>query len=151
MSAEQASLHRPFAISVVRSHGEVAVIAVGDVDLASAEILRHEVARVQAGGVAQIVLDLTGVDFIDSTGLRVLLSIRNDAKRNDHALTLVAPGRTARRIFKITGTRGLFDWRVDPMSPAKELADARRELPTAHDVAISRFRFRLNNESPETR
>ena len=132
MSAEQASLYRPFAISVVRSRGEVAVIPVGDVDLASAEILRHEVARVQAAGVAQILLDLTDVDFIDSTGLQVLLSIRNDAKRNDHALTLVAPAPTARRIFEITGTHGLFDWRMDRISP-------------------SRFRFRLNNERPETR
>jgi len=132
MSAEQALLYRPFAISVVRSRGEVAVVPVGDVNLASAEILRHEVVKVQAGGVAQIVLDLTDVDFIDSTGLRMLLSIRNDAKRNDHALTLIAPGPTARRIFEITGTHGLFDWRVDWMSP-------------------SRFRFRLNNERPETR
>ena len=130
MSAEQASLYRPFAISVVRGRDEVAVVPVGDVDLASAEILRHQVAKVQAGGVAQIVLDLTDVDFIDSTGLRVLLSIRNDAKRNDHALTLLAPGPTARRILEITGTRGLFDWRVDWLTP-------------------SRFRFRLNNERLE--
>ena len=131
MSAEQALLDRPFAISVVRSPGEVAVVPVGGVDLASAEILRHQVAKVQAGGIAQIVLDLTDVDFIDSTGLRILLSIRNDAKRNDHALTLVAPARTAQRIFKITGTHGLFDWRADRISP-------------------SRIRFRLNNERPET-
>ena len=127
MSAEHATLCRPFAISVVRRPGEVAVVPVGDVDLASAEILRHEVAKVRAGEFVQIVLDLTDVDFIDSTGLRVLLSIRDDVKQNDRALTLVAPGPTARRIFEITGTHGLFDWRVDRMSP-------------------TRFRMRLNTE-----
>jgi anti-sigma B factor antagonist len=132
MNAEQAQLYRPFAISVVRKRGEVAVIPVGDVDLASAEILRHEVAKVRAGEFVQIVLDLTDVDFIDSTGLRVLLSIRDDLRRHDRALTLVAPGPTARRIFEITGTHGLFDWRVDRMSP-------------------SRFRMRLNNDRPELR
>jgi anti-anti-sigma factor len=149
MSAERALLDRPFSISVVRSRGEVAVVPVGGVDLASAEILRHQVAKVQAGGAAQIVLDLTDVHFIDSTGLRMLLNIRNDAKRNHQTLTLVASAPTARRIFKITGTRGLFDWRADSTSPVKERADPRHELPTAHDVAISRFRFSLNDESPE--
>jgi hypothetical protein len=47
----------------------------------------------------------------------MLLSLRNDAKRNGHALTLLSPATTARRIFAVTGTRGLFDWRGDHPSP----------------------------------
>ena len=43
----------------------------------------------------------------------MLLSLRNDAKRNRHELTLVAPPPPVRRIFEITGTRGLFRWRID--------------------------------------
>jgi anti-sigma B factor antagonist len=133
MSAAQSSPYRPFGISVVRSQGEVVVIPVGDVDLASADILRHEVEKVPGAGVAQVVVDLTKVDFIDSVGLRALLSLRNDANQNGHALTLVAPGPTARRIFEVTGTRGLFDWRVDRTSPSR-----------------FRFRFRLDSSIPET-
>jgi hypothetical protein len=47
----------------------------------------------------------------------VLLALRNDAKRNGHALTLVPPAPTVGRIFAITGTRGLFDWRGDRAEP----------------------------------
>ena len=99
---------------VVRNREEVAVAPVGALDLASADRLAEEVRQLRAAGATQIVLDLRQVDVIDSTGLRMLLSLRNDAKRNEHALTLVPPVTAARRIFEITGTRGLFDWRIDP-------------------------------------
>ena len=84
----------------------------GELDLASADELGQAVAQAGAAGFTDITLDLGGVDFIDSTGLRMLLSLRNDAKRNGHALTLVSPAPTVQRIFAVTGTRGLFDWRV---------------------------------------
>jgi len=112
MSAEQQySRHRPFAISVVRGGDEVAVVPAGELDLATADTVRQEVRQVKAAGVAHIVLDLREVDFIDSAGLRMLLGLRNDAKRNGHALTLRPPAPAVRRIFELTGTRGLFDWR----------------------------------------
>src|SRR5215203_4349707 len=110
MSAEQSSRQRPFAISVVRGRDEVAVVPVGELDLATADELGREVRQVKAAGVAHIVLDLREVDFIDSTGLRMLLSLRNDAKCNGHRLTLRRPAAAGRRIFELTGTRGLFDW-----------------------------------------
>jgi anti-sigma B factor antagonist len=131
MSAAPSSPYRPFAISVVRGHGEVVVIPVGDVDLASAEILLHELEHVPGAGVAQVVVDLSNVDFIDSVGLRALLSLSDGAERNGHGLTVIAPGPTARRIFEITGTRGLLDWRIDRTSP-------------------SRFRFRLTSSRLDT-
>lgn len=110
---DQSPPYRPFAISVVRSGDEVAVVAVGELDLASADGLGEQVRDVLAAGSAQILLDLRQVDFIDSTGLRMLLSLRNDAKRHHQPLTLVPPTPAARRIFEITGTRNLFDWQVN--------------------------------------
>ena len=109
MSAE-ASPYRPFSISVERNGGEGAIAVAGDLDLASADRLEHEVGRQRAAGVIRLVIDLSDVDFIDSTGLRVLLTLRNDAKRNSYAVTFVPPRAAARRIFTITGTRALFEW-----------------------------------------
>ena len=109
MSAE-ASRYRPFSISVQRRDREVAIVVVGDLDLASAGRLEREVAQERAAGSTRLVIDLGDVDFIDSTGLRILLALRNSAKRNSHVLTLVPPPPTAGRIFTITGTRSLFDW-----------------------------------------
>jgi len=113
----EASPYQPFSISVKRSSDEVTVVVVGDLDLASADELGQAVAQVLAAGFTDVALDLRGVDFIDSTGLRMLLSLRNDAKRTGHALTLESPAPTVQRIFAVTGTRGLFDWRVDNPRP----------------------------------
>jgi len=112
MSAE-ASRYKAFSISVERRGDEAAIIVGGDLDLASADSLEREVAKQRADGVTRFLVDLGEVDFIDSTGLRVLLALRNDAKRNSHPLTLVPPPPTVRRIFTITGTRALFDWKED--------------------------------------
>jgi anti-anti-sigma factor len=51
------------------------------------------------------------VEFLDSMGLRVLLSLRNDAKRDGHSLVLVPGPRAVQRVFALTATRTLFDWR----------------------------------------
>lgn len=111
MSGVESSPYTPFAISVVPDRDEVALVAVGELDLDSVGQLEQAVAEHVEAGFARIVVDLREIDFIDSTGLRVLLSLHNDAKRNGHALTLMRPRSAAGRIFEITGTRGLFDWR----------------------------------------
>jgi anti-anti-sigma factor len=111
--AADASRYRPFSISAERLGAEAAIVVAGDLDLASADTLEREFARQRADGVTRFVIDLSEVEFIDSTGLRVLLALRNDAKRHAHALTLIPPSPIVRRIFTITATRTLFDWKED--------------------------------------
>ena len=111
MSAVGSPPYMPFAISIVPYRDEVAVVVEGELDMASADEVGGAVAELRATGFDRVVVDLRHVDFIDSTGLRTLIALRNDAKRNGHALTLLAPAPAVGRIFDITGTRGLFDWR----------------------------------------
>jgi hypothetical protein len=47
----------------------------------------------------------------------MLLILRNDANRYQHALTLLPPAPPVRRIFELTGTHGLFDWQLDRPEP----------------------------------
>jgi len=108
-----ASRYKPFAISVDDGPDEVVLALTGELDIESAGTLEQAVAQVRAADYAEVVLDLRQVEFIDSTGLRVLLSLRNDAKRTAYGLWLVPPAPPVRRIFEITGTRGLFEWRAD--------------------------------------
>jgi len=112
--------YRPFGISIAADGDETTIAVAGELDLASAGRVDEEVRAVRGSGAARIVLDLHEVDFIDSTGLRVLLSLRNDAVRSGYRLELVPPGRAARRIFAITGTRGLFDWRLGALDRRHE-------------------------------
>ncbi len=111
MYTTKSSQYTPFALSVVPDRDEVAVVPVGELDMLSVAELEDAVRELKDAGFESIVIDLHGIEFIDSTGLRILISLRNDAKRNGHTLTLIPAGQAASRIFDITGTRGLFDWR----------------------------------------
>lgn len=101
----------PFSLAVRPDGDEVTVAPTGDLDIATADALDREVRELRTSGFDRVVIDLRDVTFIDSSGLRVLLSLRNDAKRDGHHLELVPAARQAQRIFSLTRTGGLFDWR----------------------------------------
>jgi anti-sigma B factor antagonist len=112
MKDARSSLVQPFRIGLVLDDREIVLVLAGELDLASADVLERQVKTLRSA-FDPIVLDLRRVDFIDSTGLRVLLSLRNDAKREGQGLILVPGPGQVQRIFDLTATRGLFDWR-DP-------------------------------------
>lgn len=99
-----------FSLSIAPNREAVTVAPVGDLDLATAGQVAEAVDELAAAGHVRIVVDLRGVEFIDSQGLRMLLVLRNDAKRNGHELNLFPPAPSARRVFHLTQTAGLFDW-----------------------------------------
>lgn len=111
MSSAASPAHEAFSLSVVPNRQEVTVVPSGDLDLASCEELDREARELRDRGFDRIVIDLRRVGFLDSSALRVLLSLRNDAKRNHHTLTLIPGPAPVQRLFAITATRGLFDWR----------------------------------------
>lgn len=98
-------------IRVVSDRAEATVNLAGELDLASADALEDEVRKLRADGFELVVVDLRGVEFLDSTGLRTLLSLRNAAKREGRRLVLVPGPRQVQRLFELTATAGLFDWR----------------------------------------
>ena len=100
----------PFSISVASQAEHVALRPVGDLDLGTAEELVARVGEFRRTGADRVVIDLTGVRFLDSAGLRALLALRNDAKRNGHRLALAPGPRQVQRVFELTATRTLFDW-----------------------------------------
>ncbi len=110
MSSVQ-SPYEPFSLTVVPARQEVGVVMRGDLDCGSADVLDRKVRELQGRGFDSIVIDLRLVEFMDSAGLRVLLSLRNDAVRSHHHLALLPGPPAVQRIFDLTATRGLFDWR----------------------------------------
>ncbi len=78
----------------------------GELDVASAPILEKQIKRLQWAGATAIVIDLSGLDFIDSTGLHVL--IRAHRRAQDGQLTLLRGSRNVHRVFELTGTDALL-------------------------------------------
>lgn len=77
--------------------------ALGEIDLASVDLLETSLAGVTASGTEKVLIDLTGVTFLDSTGLRTLLSAHIRLAEAGGTLALVVSGGPVERLLDITG------------------------------------------------
>ncbi|MGW7052295.1 STAS domain-containing protein [Streptomyces sp. NPDC054887] len=100
MTAETRNLN----VEVEIPDPDTAVMTVGgDLDFDTSTLLNHHLANQIAHGRRHLVLDLSGLDFIDSSGLNVLVKANRETRlANDH-LYLVAPAPAVRRLLEITG------------------------------------------------
>jgi anti-sigma B factor antagonist len=86
-----------------------AVIRVGgDVDIDTAPSLRYAVRELLQEGTHDLVVDLSAVDFIDSTGLGVLVGALKDAQRNGGSLELMCTQRRMLSLLHLTGLNEAF-------------------------------------------
>lgn len=80
------------------------LVVEGELDLASVEVLEQYAERELAGGVpATVALDLTACDFIDSTGIGLLLRQQAGLQDRGAALVVVGCGGAVRRSLSLTG------------------------------------------------
>jgi len=93
--------------AVARVNGAVVVRVDGEVDLATAPALWAALERALADG-DQLVLDLSAVTFIDSTGLSVLLRAYQVLGATG-TLKVRGPNVQARRLFELAGVESLID------------------------------------------
>ncbi len=81
----------------------------GEIDLYTVPRLQRELANVLATGEAvRLVIDLSGVDFCDSTGVNVLLAAHRQAREKGGDLELAAPRPAVRKILQVTGLETVF-------------------------------------------
>ncbi|MFF9909095.1 STAS domain-containing protein [Streptomyces sp. NPDC013457] len=81
-----------------------AVLTVGgELDLDTATLLHHHLANQFLHGRHQLVLDLSALSFMDSSGLNVLIRAAREAREAGGDLHLAAPAPAVRRILEITG------------------------------------------------
>jgi anti-anti-sigma factor len=75
----------------------------GEIDLANAARL-HEELLAMAHEVEALVVDLTGVSYLDSAGVKALFQVARDLRQREQALFVTMPiGSPLRRVLKITG------------------------------------------------
>ena len=109
----------PFAIDLEDRDDRVVVIPRGELDMASAPELEQTIMpRIQDG--AWVVLDLRSLDFIDSSGLRVVVGAHRAAEETGGRFTCVrgSAGSTVHRIVEIAGIDGVIEMVDDPAQPA---------------------------------
>ena len=93
-----------------RSQGDHLVLALaGEIDLYTAPRLQAELtAALAAAKSGQIVVDMSAVDFCDSTGMNVLLAAHRLATERGGDLSLAAPRAPVRKILEVTGLESVF-------------------------------------------
>ena len=95
---------REFHLQTVGPIGDCAVIQViGEVDVYTAPMLREQIRELAAKGAVHLIADLGQVDFIDSTGLGVLVGGLKRLREAGGSLALVISAPRILRIFQITG------------------------------------------------
>jgi anti-sigma B factor antagonist len=85
-----------------REDGAQALELVGELDVASAPALRERLAEVATRGVGPLVIDLSALNFIDSTGLSVLLNAKRRLTRRGRGFAVVCPPGHVHRILEVT-------------------------------------------------
>lgn len=75
----------------------------GDIDVFTAPQLREHLFRLVESGLRDLVVDLDGVTFIDSTGLSALVAVLKRVRAEEGGLHLVCTHERTLRLFRITG------------------------------------------------
>ncbi len=121
---------------VIRSQraGDVHVVALtGELDKDSAPAFEAELKRVEATDVRQIVVDLSGLTFIGSDGLKVFIHANTRSRGDGDRLMLVHASDEVQSTFEVSGllSRLPFDGHREPQPPA-------RGEPTGTHIVVSR-------------
>jgi anti-sigma B factor antagonist len=96
-------------------NGDIPVLAVsGDLDLAGAGVLERAVEETWATGARALAVDLRGVEFMDSSGLRVLVVAAQRAEKDARRFALVPGKAQVMRVFEITRMEERLDFVDDP-------------------------------------
>lgn len=81
----------------------------GEVDVYTAPQLKQQMINLLESGAKEMIVDLTKVDYLDSTALGVLIGGLKRMREMDGNMVLVCPSPRIRRVFEITGLDKIFD------------------------------------------
>jgi anti-anti-sigma factor len=93
---------QPFSV-IVSTNGDRATVALrGELDLSGVDRARQAIEQAESGNAPLLVLDLSELDFIDSTGLEVMLRAARRAHEDGRRLIVARPSRYVRRLLQLT-------------------------------------------------
>ena len=118
MSSQPHARDESLTCEVVPERDAVRVRPVGSLDMATAPVLEQQLEELREAGFRQLIVDLGGLSFMDSTGLRIALKWHEAAERDGFEIGF-APGPPAVQcVFELTGMSDVLQI-VDGTRPAK--------------------------------
>lgn len=98
----------PLELSTTDEHGNVVLAVKGEIDATTTDQLRERIRAAFDAGNRRLVVDLSAVDFIDSTGLGVLVGALRYYKEQDGDVLLRSPSPIADRVLTVSGLSAAF-------------------------------------------
>jgi anti-sigma B factor antagonist len=95
-------------LEATEQHGVEVLAVTGEVDVSTAPRLRQQLVETATAGHERVIVDLSAVDFLDSTGLGVLVSGLKRFRTLGGDLLLVCPSARIIKVFEITGLTKVF-------------------------------------------
>ena len=95
-------------INEERQKGAVVVAPVGRIDTTTSSTLEQHLTTILSGEERRVVVDFTGVDYISSAGLRVMLMLAKRAKEVNGKVALCGMRDVVRQVFNLAGFTALF-------------------------------------------
>jgi anti-sigma B factor antagonist len=92
-----------FSCEVQRNGGSAWVRPVGDLDLDTVHRVESALTELRDGGCPSLVLDLRGLTFMDSTGLRLVIRWHTTARDEGFGFAVVPGPDVVQRVFRLTG------------------------------------------------
>ena len=104
------TLVRPpeFSCLATVDHGHAVVHVTGELDMCTAPQLSVSLSAVLDQRPCELTMDLAGVEFIDSTGLTLLVRTSKKLEEHEGALLLTHPTPAVRKVLEIVGLDGLL-------------------------------------------
>jgi anti-anti-sigma factor len=96
------------AVTLERDPEGVRVRVVGELDISTVPELERVLDRLTVPETGRLLLDLDGVEFIDSTGLAAVIRAQNSADLNGHSFTVRYSSTQVHRLFELTGMLDRF-------------------------------------------
>jgi anti-sigma B factor antagonist len=97
-----------FSIECAQTETSCLLTLSGEIDIVSSPQLISAARDALRDGVSAVSINLSGVTFIDSTGLAALINIQRSVERARGRLAVVCPDGPVRRLFAISGTEYLL-------------------------------------------
>lgn len=99
-----------FKMVVRMLEGDIPVIEMqGEIDVYTAPQLKQQMIVLMEDGASVILVNLTLVEYLDSTALGVLIGGLKRMRETDGNMILICPAPRIRRVFEVTGLDKIFD------------------------------------------
>jgi anti-anti-sigma factor len=96
-------LPEPFRCDVLMSDGTARVVPVGELDQSTAPLVRARVRATLEDGCRHLAVDLSRLEFIDSSGVHLLLNWLDASRADGFRMTIVPGGAPVQRVFELLG------------------------------------------------